>query len=80
MRKLLTRGEGGPKFAVTSVMKIYTKCGNDGCIGTMIICIFHQLGILLRDNNPFSIKPIVVQVKISEKKHQFFRFEISLPF
>ena len=30
------------------------------------------------NNNPFSIKPTVVWVKISEKNHQFFRFDISL--
>ena len=32
-----------------------------------------------RNNNPFSSKPAVVWVKISEKKkHKFFQFEISL--
>ena len=32
------------------------------------------------NNKPFSIKPTVVWVKISEKnKHEFFRFEVSIP-
>ena len=38
-----------------------------------------QNNIFPGNNNPFSIKPTIVWVKISEKKkHQFFRFEISL--
>ena len=38
-----------------------------------------QTSIIPGNSNPFSIKPTVVWVKISEKKnHQFFRFEISL--
>ena len=36
-----------------------------------------QNNIFAGNNNHFSIKPTVVWVKISEKNHQFFRFEIS---
>ena len=38
-----------------------------------------QTNIFPGNNSPFSIKPTVVWVKISEKNHQFFRFEILLP-
>ena len=41
---------------------------------------FQPQTIFLGSNNPFSIKPTVVWVKVSEKKHQCFWFEISLPF
>ena len=37
-----------------------------------------QTNIFHGNNNPFSIKPTVVWVNISGKKH-FFRFETSLP-
>ena len=37
-----------------------------------------QTNIFRGNNNPFCIEPTVVWVKISEKKHQLFRFEISL--
>ena len=39
-----------------------------------------QTNIFPGNNNPFSIKSTVVWVKLSEKKkHEFFRFEISIP-
>ena len=37
-----------------------------------------QTNIFRGNNNPFCIEPTVVWVKISEKKRQLFRFEISL--
>ena len=38
-----------------------------------------QTNIFPGNNNPFFIKHSVVWVKISEKNHQFFWFEIFLP-
>ena len=78
------------KFAVTSVRKIYAKMQE-----SWLHSDYHHLYIPLifkygkfqtqtnifpeNNDNPFTIKPTVVRVKISEK-HQPFRFDISLSF
>ena len=58
------------------------KCGNYGCIQTIIIFIFHELPNQSNSNqkwtffswnkNPFSIKPTFVWIKISEKGGSIF--------
>ena len=77
------------KFAVTSVMKIYTKMWEFWVhldYNHFYIPLISKYGkfqpqtIFLGNNNPFSIKPTVVRDKIPEKKHQYLRFEISLLF
>ena len=75
-------------FAVTSVIKIYSKV-SELCmhpdydhLHIYLTSTLRQTAAsnqhLSRKKKPFSIKPTVVQVKISGKNHQFFRFEISL--
>ena len=73
------------KFAVTSVVKIYSKCENYACIRTIMI-LFYQLPNKANSSHkptfclgisPFLLSHTVVWAEISEKKqnkkkHQFF--------
>ena len=75
------------KFPVISVVKINTKMWelwvNPGYCHLYIPLTSKkgkfqpQTNIFRGNSNPFSIKPPIMWVKISGKKHQFFLFEIS---
>ena len=77
------------KFGVASVMKIYTKIRelwmhldyDHSHVSLTSKYGKFQPQSIFHGNNPFYINPIVARVKISEKKkHEYFRFEISLTF
>ena len=59
------------KFKIKRLTKIIPKCGNYGCISTMISCIFHWLirrtpATNPGNSNPISIKLTVMGINISE--------------
>ena len=65
------------KFKIKKLTKIILKCGNYGCISTVISCIFHWLirrttATNFGNSNPVSIKLTVMGINIFEDSISIF--------